>query len=531
MRQMTNYAPFLDKLSRLGVFHKFATIQKQVLGLQDELTDDIVQELTSSIKLAEDIQQLLFDQRKLSDFTSSELASRLQNMAIFFCQHGMAAIATDFLSKAIDLYPDESSFYAILAKTLLSQNQHDNATIALKEALRRNPKNPEIWRIAAQITCKLGEYKEAIKCIEHIFEADSLNRPGKRLLANVFVELNLYEQANHFLQDLIKSDPEDHDALYQRGLLKLRQGDLTGWKDYEHRFETKDIPSHHYPQLTQEKRWKGENLKGKKIFVVNDQDATYSLLFSSLIPGLIDEAVYCIIEGADDFATLFARAFPDTGFTISDQIEFNAKIYHFYEETNLQNYDYWIPLGSIPQYRLENYVSQSQQSILKPTEKRLAQWKDQFKNLNNQLTIGINTQLYDFLSPLWEEWRELFTLSHCTFFALNANLDPQLAEKYGIRPCPYALDDSLEAKAGFLDQLSFIVSPFSIESHLGALLGRPIIQLTQNNQWSLLGKKTNSFFPKMDILTYSLEESFDIQIAQLASKVKKVIQNGIKIGH
>lgn len=529
---MLNYTPFLNKLTHLGVFEKFGIIYELVPSLDQKLYTDCINDLKKSIDHAEKIKCLLHNQNTLEKFSEKELLESIATFTEFFIQHNMPEIATHFLIKSIDLHPNQSQLYAILSTVFIKMNLLNDAAITLREATKRDPDTPEYWLIAANIYCQQGEFQAAIKCLEEVFELQPLESSAKRMLARIFVQLNLWDQADIIIENILTQHPNDPDALYEKGLMMLRHGDLTGFKNFEKRSECTDFSTHFFPQLQMTKKWCGESLKNKRIFIVNDLDPTYFFLFASLFQGVIQESKHCTIEVNQDSLSILARSFNNTSFVLAEQIEINSKNYHLFREKILTEYDYWIQLGDLAQYRLNNYAQTLTLPILKPNPTRTEYWQNELKHLNNRLKIGINPELYPFLNPFWEKWQPLFEQSNIDFFALSDTLNLDLEPNLGIHPCPYAKDASTEEKAAFLSQLSFIITPFSLESNLAALLGVQIIQLTKTEEWSTLGQEQSPFFKNnMHLLPYSLSTDFDIQIPQLIAKTIEVIKKNESSRH
>jgi tetratricopeptide (TPR) repeat protein len=522
---LLNYAPFLNKLTHLGVFEKIGIIHELIPSLDQKLHADCIADLNKAIDHAEKIKHILLNKNELENLSEKELTQSITSFTEFFVQHNMPELATHFLIKSIDLYPHQSQLYATLSDIFIKMNLLDDAATTLREATTRDPNTPEYWLIAANISCQQGEFQAAIKCLEHVFELQPLGLHAKRILAQIFVQLDLWDQADIVLQDILSQHPNDPDTLYEKGLMNLRRGNLEGFKDFEKRSDCIDFPTHIFPQLQKNKKWRGEPLKDKKILIVNDLDAAYFFLFASLFQGIIQESKHCTIEVNQDTLSILARSFNNTSFITSEQIEINAKNYHLFSMDTYIDHDYWVQLGDLAQYRLNDYAQHLTLPLLKPAPQRLEYWQNELKHLNNRLKIGINPELYPFLNPFWEKWQPLFKQSNIDFFALTHDINLELKPNYGIHPCPYPQDASSEEKSAFLSQLSFVITPFSHEANLAALLGIHVIQLTKIEEWSILGQTESPFFKNnMHILPYSLSSSFDVQIPQLVAKTIEVIQ-------
>lgn len=523
---MTDFGIFYKKLNQEGAFESYAQAYTHLNTQENKVEESSKHILNKAISIAEICQELLLNKKKISDYSLSQSKNLIPEIAAFFSKHNMHALGNHYLDLLIQKHPKEPFFYLHLAKSFLAQGEPKNAAIAIKQAINLSEDSYENWLLAARISKKLGEFQEAIKCLENAFELDPSNRNGKRLLAEIFFELNFDQQSHFYVEDLLKTDPYDPDTLYLKGRMKLNKGDLSGWNDYEYRLSQKQEITPIYPQLNQDQKWKGEPLSGKTILIVNDQDFVSSFLFSSMLQGIIQESKYTKIALLPQLDNFFARKYTETAFSFPEQIEFEQHIYTIFHSTFVSEFDYWTPLGSIPQYRLENYALNP--SVISPLENRVQFWQQQLKPLNNQLKIGINPQLCEFLGHDWESWDCLLSHKELSFFALSETLPNHIKEKYDILPRPYGSNESLETKAAFLTQLSLIIAPFSVESNMGALLGVPVMQITSNTHWQHLGTEKNPFFPEMQVLSFSLREPFAIQNKKFAEKALHYVQNRIQ---
>jgi hypothetical protein len=91
----------------------------------------------------------------------------------------------------------------------------------------------------------------------------------------------------------IAIDPAHADARFERGLANLALGDYAqGWADYEARLETK---THRQRELSGQ-RWRGQDLRGKTVFVYVEQGLGDSIQFARFAPMLAQLGARVMLE-------------------------------------------------------------------------------------------------------------------------------------------------------------------------------------------------------------------------------------------
>ena len=95
------------------------------------------------------------------------------------------------------------------------------------------------------------------------------------------------------------------------GLARLSRGELAaGWDGYALRNADPENPYRAAPVKWPWPQWQGEDLRGKDIFVWNDQGVGDAILYAGIVPEIVAAARACVIGGDPRLAPLFARSFP-----------------------------------------------------------------------------------------------------------------------------------------------------------------------------------------------------------------------------
>ena len=126
---------------------------------------------------------------------------------------------------------------------------------------------------------ELGEYQKAINSYQNAIRFDPNNVSAYHNLGVVFEELGDYQKAINYYKKAIKIKPNFAKAHNSLGIVLLLLSDFQkGFEEYEWRkkisekkyYKKKDIES---------SEWNGEDLKGKTILILSDQELLESSVF------------------------------------------------------------------------------------------------------------------------------------------------------------------------------------------------------------------------------------------------------------
>ncbi len=156
-----------------------------------------------------------------------ELSSLLQQ-ATAHRESGEFSLAIDVLKERVSDFSTDASFLALLAHCYILNDEVENATVFLEKAKEADPKNALVGWNEARLMLKNKSYTEALvvaKKTHGIFPNDieGMGILGACLKANSEIEESLI-----YLNKAISLDANYSEALINRGLIKLSQGDKLG---------------------------------------------------------------------------------------------------------------------------------------------------------------------------------------------------------------------------------------------------------------------------------------------------------------
>lgn len=293
-----------------------------------------------------------------------------------------------------------------------------------------------IWRQQAETLADLGYPKLALKLLEPVLEASPDDQCLRLWMADLQLELGQPARARKLAQSALLSDlPSlgesfiqcnlllklgDHElalekfqtaiSSYQRrvqeldektrqkfdttcwnfALMLLRRGLLKrGWELFEHgrrvpngkggmqRTVFKQYPARMIPE------WDGSDLKGKNLLINGEQGIGDVLMFTMLVPPLLQEAKQVGIVTYDRLKPLYERSFPDC--KVYDTRDFKHK------SIDPEAWDLQVPVGSLPMLRhptIESY--QGLKPFMKVDTSMKAEFKERFHPAGSSPLIGFS---------------------------------------------------------------------------------------------------------------------------------------------
>ncbi len=127
--------------------------------------------LKSSLQSAkmEESRRLRFPMKHYKDIESDDSF----DMAVEWMRHGNLEKAVRFLNRSIELNPNFTYAYIVLARALASQKRFSDAVHALKRASRMDPRFPRLNYLMAKYAYKNGDYKGALAHIDRAIDLDA----------------------------------------------------------------------------------------------------------------------------------------------------------------------------------------------------------------------------------------------------------------------------------------------------------------------------------------------------------------------
>jgi len=131
-------------------------------------------------------------------------------------------------------------------------------------------------------------------------------------------------------------------------------------------------------------RWRGEDLRGKRIFVYGEQGLGDEIMFASCIPDLIARGAHCLLDCNPRLRELMRDAFP--ALEVLDSLSRPDSPQVIDIEAEL-----CAPIGSLPRFlRTTREAFGGGKAYLRADARRLAAWREQLAALGPRPAIGIS---------------------------------------------------------------------------------------------------------------------------------------------
>jgi len=329
----------------------------------------------------------------------------------------------------------------------------------------------------------------ALKCYAAILGEDFNHSAAFNNYGNVLREMGYPARAIPFLHAARDINPSDVTAEFNLAVAHLLKGDYElGWAYYESRWRYEHMAGVK-PQLPKPE-WAGEDLKDKTILIVGEQglgDQIQFLRFSANLQSAGTKIKLVLSPGVK-------ALFPGPA----------GNIIGIYEPgEDLGDYDYWIPMMSIPRViglRLETIAHQLQYVAATPA--KVQEWADRL-GIKKRMRIGVcwsgrkDSWIHNHKAMPVEKMAELIRRNPEHQW-INLNVDSteeesQIIIDAGGECYPGTIQDFSDT-AGLMHHLDLVISVDTANAHLAGAMGRTVwIPLNAyGNCWRWLLKREDS---------------------------------------
>lgn len=449
--------------------------------------------------------------------------------------------AGDYFKKALEIKPDCSEIINNYGLVLLNLDKLDEAEKLHLKAIEYDPTRPEPWVNLGTLYNYMRHYQRSVGANMKAIEVRPSYVPGISNLIGTLREMGEIESALEWLDILFEKSPGNLAGQTNKAFLNLTIGNIkTGWEAYECR---KSIPGQ-FPVLKNDlpegiKFWKGEDLKGKRIFIWSEQGIGDEIMFASCFQEIVDQAEFTVIECERRLIKLFSRSFPKA-VVIPRQITVDEKekkkgrcLKQIMEHLPL---DYAIAAGSLPRYLRPSLTSfPKRESYFAPDPAYLEAWGKRMKEYDGKLKVGLcwrsgnmHRQRSKYYLNL-ELLRPLFVIPNVQIFNLQyGDVSEELneaKEKWGLELTCFDglnLKDDFDHVAALMMNLDCIVTAATAMGELGGALGRRVIRFEGAPDWTRLGADERPWYPHMTSLRRIGEVSYEPLVTKAAEMLREL---------
>ena len=451
-----------------------------------------------------------------------------ENLGIVLKDSGRKAEALVHLLRAHELAPDGDGTLRNLVVTLVELDRCEEALSTAMRAAERNPDAYEAQMMLGYAHQKVHEPVRALACydIAYRMRTDDAELYFNRGIA--LQDVGRLAEACADYERALELQPEYPLAVFHRGLARLLLGDFQrGWEDYEERRLSADFGGRtgNFPQ------WDGSPLAGRTVMVCCEQGLGDEIMFSSILPQLIDAAGHVIIECEPRLLKLFSRSFPAaTLFPATPDRTLPSGVAS-------RRIDFEIFAGSLPLFfRRSPEAFPRHGGYLKPDPARVDYWRERLARLGPGLKVGISwsggvrkTRRSARSIPL-ERWLPILSAPGARFVSLQYTAGAaEEAAAYGakqgmeIAHWQEAIDDYDET-AALVCALDLVVSVCTSVIHLAGALGqRTWVMAPYSPEWRYgFSGEAMPWYPSVKITRQPAYGEWDPVISSVASGLREL---------
>ncbi|MBF0321732.1 MAG: glycosyltransferase family protein [Magnetococcales bacterium] len=277
--------------------------------------------------------------------------------------------AEEAYREALRLRPDFVEAYSNLGSLLHGEGRLVEAEAALQQALRLRSDDVDASNNYGNLLEKLECYDEAETCFLQAVCMRPEQVVGYLNLGGLYDKQRRYPEAITAYLEALRRRPQDADALFFLSLTLLSQGRFAeGWPLYENRYNVGKkepillLPDLPFPQ------WRGEDLNGKSLLVLQEQGYGDEIQFCRFLPLLKALGVkYLTVVCKKPLLPLFAEGLAVDRVLTQDDLDVDGMPQH----------DAWTLLLSIPLHlgiTLDNLPATL--PYLHPSPERMAWWAE-----------------------------------------------------------------------------------------------------------------------------------------------------------
>jgi tetratricopeptide (TPR) repeat protein len=385
----------------------------------------------------------------------------LNNIANVLRQEGRAEEAVSYYKRAIEIQPDYVEASINLATSLRDLNRSEEGLESCIQALRLRP--------------------------------DSAN--ARINMGVMLQDLMRHQEAVDVFTEALKYKPSSLDAKWDKSLSLLALGQYEeGWKLHETGLGVAHMRGEYF---SPDRRWNGEDIKGKRLLIWSEQGFGDSLQF-------IRYAELCKARGARIFV-LCPRPLKKLFSNIPSVDEVPDKIEN-------DDVDCHVPMMSLPHIfgtTLETIPTKI--PYLQISEQKRVEWADKFgakKGLNvglvwagNPREHQINAHMADRRRSMsLDMLRPLFDIEGITFYNLQMGAKAAQIDECGLRERFVDLMGSVkdfEDTAAIVEHLDLVISVDTSVVHLVGGMGKPVWIMSRFDacwRW-LLNQEISPWYP------------------------------------
>jgi tetratricopeptide (TPR) repeat protein len=463
-----------------------------------------------------------------------EVACDLGRLAL---RLGMKPQAEELFRRFLARYPDDPEAANNLVCAIRDQGRHEEAIETLRPAILKTPDNAMLWNTMGTILSDQGDFTNAQIFFAEALRLDPKFPKARHNLANVLlmqgdIEAALVENAVA-IEGVKAGDDRQMMRLARSTMLHCVGRIGEGWDEYESRI---------HPQFNgrtafaiDRPRWEpGADLAGKSFLVVCEQGLGDEVLFSNILPDLIERLGpegKLTVAVEKRLVSLFQRSFPQASVGAHATYDVNGvltRVVPFIGDGAA--IDLWSPVASLlREFRRSLDAFPSRPSFLIADPKRVAHWRKVLKTAPAGPKVGLfwksaitKDARHRYFSP-FAGWSPVLAQKGVTFVNLQyGDCAEELAaakRDFGVEiwsPPGIDLKQDLDDIAALSCALDLVVGFANATFNIAAACGTPAFLISVPGAWTRLGTQTMPWYPETRVFLPPGFGQWDAVMAEVA---------------
>lgn len=375
----------------------------------------------------------------------------------------------------------------------------------------------QVYDLLAQIYIKKKLFIKALKIFKEKLKKEKKNFVNYYNIGCLFFDIGRTRQAYYYFNKSLKINPQSKPTIWNKGLCELTQKKFSdGFKLYEYRFFNKENEKKFIDIESPKNIF---NIVDKKILVWDEMGLGDAIMFSRFIVDLTNHTKKITFVVNKKLTKLLSNLSP------------NIKVVD-YEKINTTNYDFQIPVCSLPKL-----LNISKVEDINFYELSLIREKNFLTKLDNsKLNVGVawsgnpNYVRDEYRSIPFEIFREVLKFKNVNFYKLSQ--DKKNDEKSNYTSYSNLFDcgnKSIYEISNLMKDLDLIVSSDTSIIHLAGILNiKSFLLLNLNSEWRWFNdKKKTIWYPSVEIIKQKKFNSWDSVFEELKNRIEKLNEKKI----
>lgn len=446
-------------------------------------------------------------------------------MGVLAYNAGNNDAAVAYLKKAIEMMPSNAGCLNNMGNVFQQQGRYLESVKWYETAIRINPGHKMAHNNIAVAYLHLGDLDKALMSAERVLALDPEYAEAHNNQCEIFRAMGDNDKALAAVNNALSIDPDMVSAHWNRALIWLLKGNFQdGWPEYEWRWRR---PTTQNRAFAHGALWQGEDIKGKTLFVYEEQGLGDTLQFIRYLPMLRNLGARIVFETGPALIRLVAEN------QVYDRLLVGLK---GVDTRSVDRFDFHVPLLSLPHIfktKIETIPNNTPYLRADPTLCHI--WKNRLSR-DDSFRVGLvwagrplhkndcnrsvplrlfetlgkvkGVSFYSLQKEKHEKWTDMDSLK-----IFERDLGPEISD--------------FADTAAIMENLDLIISVDTSVVHLAGAMGKPVwtlVPFAPDFRW-LLDRGDSPWYPTMQLFRQTSSREWAPVMEQVSSALAQRVGN------